>query len=373
MPLSYDKINSLFNSKGFIVLKKFIRHDICYFLEVISVKRGETFIVSISSKHKLAIPKDSYEVYKLKNIDIAREEEVRERYTESPDPLDLEKSYSEVEISQNFSLEDQPNNLEKKMLGSYDRKIDIKNIERREEKNGKEIFQQLKRLKFCIKNLPYKLAIIYLSYLCVVSDYDNVIDSYHISHFNSFSKRKLYITIDLDMMIQKLDPVNKTHSDADIILDDIQQISQGINKVLEKNSYEHTSKLNEILESKDKFYDYCVSIETKRKKYSDLISSFEKLLSRAITTQDKILKKRRVEDNGTGYYMDVGGIGEKLKTEKEYDHINKSKNEILEKLLSIRDKNCDLTLSVDKILFDNILMLNTILDNLSTLDKICES
>ena len=56
--------------------------------------------------------------------------------------------------------------------------------------------------------------------------------------------------------------------------------------------------------------------------------------------------------------------------QKKLESINSAKEEILKNIINLRIKQEHLTLMIDKILFDNSVMLNTIILNLNNLSNL---
>jgi hypothetical protein len=87
------------------------------------------------------------------------------------------------------------------------------------------------------------------------------------------------------------------------------------------------------------------------------------LFQKNLETQLNALQKNDNLENNLNY------IREKNKIEKELIEVEDIKINVMEQLVSLRDKDSDMSLKVDKILFDNILMLNNIINNLKIFDN----
>jgi hypothetical protein len=60
---------------------------------------------------------------------------------------------------------------------------------------------------------------------------------------------------------------------------------------------------------------------------------------------------------------------EKNKIEKNLDQLSDIKSDCMGKLIHLRDKYSDLSLKIDNVLFDNIVLINNILNNLKSLEN----
>ena len=112
----------------------------------------------------------------------------------------------------------------------------------------------------------------------------------------------------------------------------------------------------------------CYFIKNYRDHISSLINKYETLVSRSnhISSHltDKIVMLKKPDNMSNDSYY----VNEKSKLENKLQNINSVKGKAIEKLASLRDKDSNLLLKSDKILFDNIIMLNNINNNLKELE-----
>ena len=367
MPLSLNKLEQLLSSKGFIPKKFFIIHGLCVYIEVLSIKSAENFMFYIPSKYEIPINTGD-SVYKLKYIEINEDGYIPGDYGGEPDNFELEKSYEEIDINLSPDLKNKNINLADKLEENYNHPLSLKNINKEDTANLREIFRQLRRLKFCVNNLKYKLCIHYKCYLCCIRR-DGTFEAYNVSNFSIDEDRKLIVTIDLENLYDKLDSVAI----------DIKTVREGIYNVLDKNQLKHTTMLKKMLDQKSDPGVFSDSIYKKKTTYSAYLKKLEQLLDQLNKSEKMIVEQLvNTEEKYSNNVSGAKGVQNDIerthiisKYESEMSTINGTKQEIMRNIFIVRDKLEDLTLKIDKILFDNSIMLNAIIKNLLSLAEIC--
>jgi len=235
MPLSIDKLNNLLLTQAILPRRYFRLHNICLFIEVIGAKTADPFIISIPEKYTLPIAHGS-NIFKIKPINMGDEREVvAEEYARSPDRLELEKRYKELDME---SADGDARNINDKLVSNYKKPILLRNLGREDMIIVKDIFRQLKRLKYCVQGIRYKLIIIYKSYFCVLGSNDNI-ECFYIKNF--YDNRRHFLTaVDLELFYEKQND----------IITNVRQVKDGIYKVLENNQSKLADDLQNMLTKK---------------------------------------------------------------------------------------------------------------------------
>ena len=153
----------------------------------------------------------------------------------------------------------------------------------------------------------------------------------------------------------------------------------GIYKVLDKNQLAHSKNLQLLLEKRS---DAAVSSELiyrKKERMKTYMSSFEDLLSSTVGSERKVIEKlarikerREQEASVKGLYSDIEYSHEKKRIEDELAQIRRVKGEIMENIIRVKERLENTCLTVDKILFDNIVMLDTIFGNFDQLGELAK-
>ena len=146
---------------------------------------------------------------------------------------------------------------------------------------------------------------------------------------------------------------------------------------MNKNQIKHNAILIDLLQKKDKLALYSDNITKKKSELDQYILQLEELLKKIninqAETYNKInsIKDKYLQDSSTkGFHNDVQMTHEISIEQKKLENINSAKEEILKNIINLRIKQEHLTLMIDKILFDNSVMLNTIILNLNNLSNL---
>jgi outer membrane murein-binding lipoprotein Lpp len=357
MPISLNKFENLIGEKGILIRKIFTISKEAVYIEVFNINEAESFIVYIPSKYTMKVSKRS-NTYKIKYLEITEGEDfiIKEKEKE-----EVSNDYDEIELDPEKNHE----NLEKSLKENYDKPVSLNNVNTEDKDNIKDIFYQLSRLRLCVQNLNYKLSIIYKNYLCAIKK-DNTIECYSIKNYQETDQRKIYVSLDLETLYSKIDTLHN----------DIKSIKNGIYKVLEQNQLKNAKILNNILEKKDTITLYSNSIYTKKNELNSYLNQLENMLKKINENEFEILEKIKLIDDKykdsrlDGLQNDIDRTREISMYEKKLDHINNVKQELIKEIIILKIKQENMILLIDKILFDNSVMMNTIINNFTVLSKI---
>ena len=366
MPLSIRKLEDLLASKGFVAKTYFNLDGYCIYIEVFCVQDANSFMLYISSRYELKVEgRDN--MYELKYMEMTNEagENIAANYGNEMDDVDIEEFYNNIDVNVN-NYNKQNSNLEKLLLEDYNKQLHIKDINNEDKNNLKDIFRQLNRFMYCVKNIKYKLSIFYKNYLCSITK-DDELDCFLILNYPRTDDRKLYIYIDLKTLYMKIDTFPG----------DIKTVKDGIYRLLNQNQIKHTKVLNDMLEQKITILQYSEIIQKKKEEISVYIQQFETLLGNLNTNEkvifEKLDKVRRTysDFNGLkGLHDDIENSHLTAHYESELENINNVKQEIINNISSLRVQQENITLKMDKILFDNSIMINEISKNFLKLTEL---
>jgi hypothetical protein len=361
MPLSTEKLVKLLYNKNFIIRTYYKLYGVCAFVEIFSQDTMSSYMMYIPSKYEFEIPDDIENVYDLKviNIDKFNDSEVSDEYAGSPDIDKLEKTYEEVNIEDDYNIGD---NIISKLEEKYKQPIQLREEFSTSKNIIKSLYRQLNRLKFCVSNLKYKLSIFYKNYFCVLH-IDDTIECFSIEDYvKNNSYFQILVQIDLELFYENM----KT------ITNDLVQVKSGVQKILDKNHQNHTLIIQNMLEKKSDINQLSNSLFNKKNIYRQYIEQYTNLLQKTIDLeQEKIQQLENLKaQRGQNLYDDINYSHYKKRIELEYEKIHNTKSNIIDKLIEWRSKEEHTSLIIDKILFDNAIMMDKVLQNLSYLDSI---
>ena len=351
MTLSVAKLEKLFASKGFLPVKYYIIGGLCVYIELLYVKYADTFLLYIPSKYEIAISTGK-NVYKIKAIDINEEEE----HTEI-----VENTYTNIDLVLSPPKGDKED-LNKLLEERYNKPVTLNNVSKDDKYEIKDIHKQLNRLKYCTQNIKYDIGILCKNYIATIR-HDEV-DIYYIKNYKGEEKRSFIVIADIELFYDKIDN----------IYNDIVSIRNGVYSVLDKNEKMHQKMLKNMITQQTNWDILLENAFIKKVDYEKHISKFEKLLVEINNTERNKIKKINSADdkyNGlTGLNIDIERSHVKSKLEKELRDIMMTKDDIVKNLLTLKIELEDILLLSDKILFENIVRIDSISKNLEKLSKI---
>ena len=357
MKVSLNKLEKFISTRGLIIKKIFTINNEAVYLELFNINNAETFMIYIPSKYTIKA-RDRSNVYKLKYLELSEDDQ------DEINNYDAEKDYDEIDLSPEKINSDE---LESKLKENYNKPITLNSLSKTDVENIKDVYNQLSRLQFCVQNIKYKISIIYKNYFCSIKR-DNTLECYIIKHFHKIEERRIYVNIDLENMYLKINEIPK----------DIIKVKNGIYKVLNKNQDKNAKILQEILEQKNNINSYSDIVHKKKIKIDNYITNLEILLEKIMEKEKEIIKKilninqGNQESSLKGLHNDIEKSHNLSKYNKDLTEIEKIKEDVVKTIFELKTKREDTMLNVDKIMFDNNVMVECVMRNFLELGKICK-
>ena len=358
MPLSLNKLRKILYEKGFITKKMYKIQGNCNFIEIISVLSGDMFMLYVPSKYKFRVEEDCYKM-KLIELNDKDREEISNEYAESPSQDRMEDIYEEIELDTDYNKKN-IDDIEKLLEGKYKKPIHLKDLNVEDSYDVKCVFRQLRRLKYCVQSIRYKLVLKYKKYFCVLH-LDDTIECFYVKSLPMVDERKIIVTMDLELFYENFDN----------LLEEIMQVKTGISKVLDKNHMNHSKTLQKMLDKRDTIIQVTNQLFNKKNELRKYIHHFQGLLNN-INASEKINKKLldnlNYKTNGKNSNLTISQ--QKRKIIQEIKKNYRLKDEIIDNILNVQNQEEHISLIIDKILFDNTVMLDRIFKNLNDLSNI---
>jgi len=362
MPLSVSKLQDLLASKGFVPNKYFVMDGLVFYVELVSVKNGHSFLLYMPSKYEFSMSKGS-DMYKVRYVDMESSESTTDEYAGSPENVDIESAYGGASI--NLSP-DKNTKIEEHLEDNYRRPILLTDISSEDRQDLKSIYRQMRRLRYCVQNIKYQVGIIYKNYICAIRR-DDSIDCFGIKHYPRKSCKRLMVITDLEMFYEKNEK----------LLSDIETVHSGIYEILQKNQGLHTRVMTRMLESKEEISSVAEKTNIKKSRYDSYIRKLEKMLvtmnsaEKTVVTDLYDVEDRRNEASTRGIHDDIDVAHQKGRLETELSKIHRIKEDIMKNLTVLRQRREDNVLSIDKIMFDNTVMFDCMVKNFAKLKDFC--
>lgn len=370
MSLSIKKLEGLLSEKGFKVVAYFIVHKYCAYVEAISINNADRVLISIPEKYEFKMHSDSSKgIYRIHSIDMNDEDEISDDFAGKPTEADIEKIYDKVigGISPSVTGLGKGSNIASNLEESYHRRISLYDLEQDDIKNLKSLYRQIKRLRFCMQSVRYKLAVVSQNYVCIL-ERDSGVDVYQISRYSG-SDKKLLTMVDLEFFFEKTE-----NEDNARIYRDIKTLKDNLYRILNNTQDNHLAMLDKLISTKTILEGNVHMIRGKKAEYAAYLEKFETLLGRTLTSENMI--KSQLDDLNKHYrggfhgvHSDSNTFMKKNQLETELSKIKKTKEEISKNMLDLRQKNDVLYLNTDNTIFDNVVMVAAILKNVEELVK----
>lgn len=333
---SLTKITEMLSNYGYIIYRIFGRDNMCEYIEVVSMNWTDFFCIYV----------DEYDIPcgNVLELEKIQEEEIQPSRPSQNIEDDriiqdsiVENTEEEMEmINENYtdiSIRDvdltNPN-AERELEKSYSTTIDVKDSKELNYKNVAEHIRQLKRLNRCVEDIDYNLAIYTKRYFIVSSG--NRVKAYYIKKADYSESSRILIVTTFENMVYNVET----------IYDNILFIKNGLYRTFKKTQSNFIKALSPLFNINEFIYDSLSNIHI----LEENVSKFTNFLE---------IAKRK---------------SEVLKEVKETNEYEESKSDIVQTILNNRIKYETLLLKLDKVLFENAVMMTRILKNFNKLNEI---
>ena len=211
MPSSITKIQSLLTSNNIIIKHIYTFQDICMYLEVLCIKNGNKLLVYIPPKYSISANDvdSTINVYELTKFIINNKNSI-EVYTGEMSEKEFEE-YKKVDIKHQEHNDKLP--LEDKLEEKYKRHIVLNNLIEEDEKYLFDLIRQLKRLKYCVENLEYKLSLKYKSYLLCLTE-SNEMEYFCIKNYEGKDMTNMLVIVNIKDLYNNMHKLQSNINDV---------------------------------------------------------------------------------------------------------------------------------------------------------------
>lgn len=329
--LSFKKLYTLIESNQFYNCHFFTIDNSCVYIKIISKIDNNSYMLYIPSKYDIKMNNyKSFELKEISNINSSKDIVLEYGYdNENKEREDMYHDHGTHKDVNEFNL-----------IDNYKSEININNTRSKDNEEVKCLFRQMKRLKYSVENLDYKLVIMYKTYLCAISR-DNQISCYFIKNFNTADNIKtILVSADLEMLFNKNMRIHN----------ELTQVKSGIQKIINKNYITNTKYIGELVKKNINIGNIHSIIILKKNDLDKLYKQVYELL------QNVKNKEKTIRDTTNNQEL--------------LANILKSKAKLIIEINKIISRKDNLMLLYDKIFFDNIIMLDKISKNINLLNEI---
>jgi len=357
MPLSINKLQDFLASKGFVPVRFFVLDDMVFYIEVMSTNNANTFFIYIPSKYEFKMTKGD-DVYKIRYVDMDSTDNTADEYAGGA--VDVESAYGGT-----INLSPDNGKIEEHLEDNYKRPISLEDISNDDRLDLRSLYRQMRRLRYCVQNIKYKVAVISKNYICTIRR-DDSIDCFSIKHYPRGDQKKMMIIADLEMFYEKYEKINS----------DVETVRSGIYQILQRNQSLHNRMITKLIENKDELVSVAPKTDNRKNRYNTNLSKLEHMLSTMNMAERKTIAdiyelEQQREGGGVGMTGDIQMAHRKGQLEAELKKITSIKEDIMRHISILRQRKEDNVLSVDKIMFDNTVMFDCMVKNFAQLKNFC--
>lgn len=324
----------------------------CVFLKIHMKEIADFFMLYISSRY--TIHKSSqYNCVEIKYIDLSETEEVAEDFANINNADDIEEDYD--------TIDNEDNNIES-IVRSYNKQLEVKDYKKFNDL--KEIVRLVKRLRYCVSNQTLKIGVMYNNLICGIKK-DNSLDTYEFTK-DPNSLRELYVFIDIDSFFKE--------EITDKFIDLSKIIKNGIYTLLKNNKNKNRRKMDIVfnkykssLVQNDLITETCEKLKTEQ---DNLYVLLLKNIKSQETIKQDILKKEAYYNNKNTVTADIDSSRFVGICNKKLKKLQGIEAQIRKSHLACKNKYENSILVLDKIYFENIIMFNSVIKNLSELTNL---
>jgi hypothetical protein len=177
------------------------------------------------------------------------------------------------------------------------------------------------------------------------------------------NSKKLLVIIDLETFYEKNEK----------LLEDVHTVRESLYRVLERNQGMHVRVINRMLDVRKDISAIPIQAEKKKLEYDLLMVEYEQLLKIMAEAETKTMEEMYNLDKqeNTGLSSDITRAHQKVRLEKELVKISTIKATLIKNILSLREKRENAMINIDKIMFDNTIMWDSMVKNFANLKEFC--
>jgi len=388
--LSLEKLDELLLNNGIFPNNYFSINNIILYTDCVVSVTAQKFILQIPIEYKLMVPRDQseYKIFNLKpflfHINDQQVDVVNKYKTDSFDELDYKNMYGNESMSNDAnSLLNiyKSNDISTQLMRNYNFNIDSNMVHKDDIQDVRDIYQQLNRLKYCMDSLYIKPCIVYKNFLCIIDLVDSTDKNKSntkyfkvnapIEVFNPSCSRQFLLTCHIENFYENVNDIStellrvKTHMNRIIETNYVKNFTD-FNTIIEYNNKKE-SKINKVINYKNQIIE---QIKKYEQVHTNIINNERHWLKKQYTLEKEISRIGDIDTfNATGYYKNEKLHSEIKLVNEKLDKIDIDKSDIILNIVKLTECQDALMLGLDKICFDNLVMINSINKNFDILEN----
>jgi len=360
MPLSVEKLETFLSKHGMVPNSFFTLTDgTISYIEILSIEYSDMFMLHIPDKYKMKINKD-VNVFPLTKRIIYDNGNIFDQYVDKDEMLNVESRYEEIMTSVDINT---VTNVEKYVEEKYNRPINLFNDDRT---TGNNIIRQLRRIGLCMQGTKYSIGINTHDMMFNMYSGTNVVN-YNIEGADKHNDRKLFVIVDLEVLFDRINTINK----------DISEIRHKILEILIRNCSTHLDTIiNEITKSSGLQQQKNTMISTNRE-FAAKLAEYTKTLDSITRSEQSLIEKKieaetKLRTNSSYKSSKIDSDIKRIYNEYESRlvDITDRKRYITRAIIDTQIKQWDRVLKMDDLVFESVVMIQTIFKNILSVSSI---
>lgn len=326
MSLSIHKLLQILDKSDMYASKYYCKDHICMYINIISKINGNEYMLYVPSKYNISLKDIKNNVFELKSFDVSKKnKELLSEYGNYNQ--DINNEMGNNVISENTLMKNYKNNPAE------------------QEEYIKRLNRHLKRMKYIVKSSDYKVVVQTNNILGCINKNNDIL-FYNIKNFDEENTNKYLVCMTLEIFYKNFENINKELSNT----------KNNITSILDKNYDKNINYIHSLLTK--------TNIDTS--KLNNHIMTKKRLYHTNVKQLNDLLKSINEKENDYKVHIENGNTS----IIEKYKELLKTKSNILLEIISNINKLDNITILCDKILFDNIILVNQLTKNIELFDNI---
>ncbi len=354
MSLSLDKFQKLLTTYNMLPLRFYSYHDRIMLAEVMSLANADLFMIYISKDYNFR-QEPGYECYSLKRIHLDEKGDIPSKYASRLDDLAMDEYYSKVNLLNTDKMMDRSINIEKELIDDYRKKILVPSSEESMSVKMRDMLNQLQRLDRCVDSKDYSLSIMTSCLIALDPEHIFMVKGRDIKE-----DRMYIIVLSIETLFKNVNYISK----------DIPELNNGIQKILSRNHQSHMEKMDDTIDGMIQIQDRMHTSVDKVTRYNGYISKLTGMLEKLKLKEANVKQKKRAlqeKTSGGGFDKELSVIKERDSIERDEKWCQQTKAQLYDAIIDLHKKTRNMSLMIDKLLFENLVMMISIQRNMSIL------
>jgi Skp family chaperone for outer membrane proteins len=357
---AFEKLEYFIRLHGYTIQTIFHDSNQGRILHCLSTETGDPLLIRIPSTYSILISLSDSRTSRLYRVTVDTEEiDGVEHYTPITEQQ-LQSWYTNVDVQVDLPGR-HPQSMSSHLNDQYKHHVVLDNLESDRTVCLHGMARQLRRFKYCTQGVPYRVSLVsdrYLGYWTVQDE----LEWYELRDMKPATLQRMYLILDLPMFYDKVEHVQH----------ESQQLYKAIYQILETNQNTHCRNMKRILDRHQNIMVQSSRFIDLKHQYQKYVNDYTELLSDLKQVEQHHQEERHElkEQTSGSLQSDLKRTHQLQTLDKKQSQVTQTKRKCMETLNELKSHYDHLTLRIDAILFDNIIMVDRILHNMDQLQQL---